>query len=423
MVFMQSEWAGFWLWKANAITVSRMQDKIVETPDGVMHAVINGGPRNEMAIYVSTDGGHSWHESFGFENTGRLSTAHLVLLDDGETLTVSFQASGGDIMYQPLVYDPGTVTWSAMQEASVVQTGNANVTLGLPNHILVPDGTIYSLSMATSLLGPRVALAQSLDNGLTWETFDFRIADVDHASVRGVVTPDVLGIIAATDTYLGWYDVTDPDAELVKISEYGSATVFASHYSMTVVGNDIFLGNVTSAEVPQVEFFIYDGDIGAWSDPINLPGTFDSEAYVQVSSNTEGHLYVTIDEYASSRLRVLESLDGGTTWETVAEIDVGPDVFPGFTRMVAPEYFTEDLVIFQMVQPNEGSNFYGINVSVVDVDGDGSAAQFQAEVDAITRDLDLESARSFGGREAQMLQAPADQDRLIDLQISDYFDL
>jgi hypothetical protein len=375
---LTAEWTGFWLWDAKTLTVSRMQDKIVETPDGVIHAVLGGGSRRDMAMFTSDDGGHTWSRDFSFADTGEYSTAHLDLLSDGETLTISFQDVAGDIKYQVLGYDPEGQSWAAQTDAATVVTGNSARTVSLPTHVEGVDGKLYLLSMATSFFLPRVNISISEDDGATWTTSSARLFGVDKASVRAISTPEVTGVIVATDKYLAWYDALDPDARLVEISEFGSFAVLASHYSTTVVGNDIFLANVTTEDAPQVELFRFDGDTGDWSGPLDVPHTFDAEAYVQISSNDEGHLYLVFDEFGGSNLRVLESLDGGLTWEIEADIDVSPDVYSGFTRMVAPEYFTEDLVVFQMVQPSEGSNRYGVSATVIDVDGDGSAAAARA---------------------------------------------
>lgn len=366
-----SEWLGFWGWEARAITVSRMQDKIVETRDGALHIVLNLGPFNGLRIYTSTDNGLSWHRSFRFDDTDGFSTAHLELMPDGRSLSVSFQGADREVFYQELTYLPRLEFWWPRSFPTEVIEAGGTARVGLPNHVHGADGVLYAFSMGDTWVVPEVNIAFSLDNGATWEASEIRLTGYSIASVRGVTTPEVTGVIIATDTNLSWYETTAPDAPTVEISEFGSFAVLASHYSVTVVGNDIFLANVTTEENPQVELFVYDGDTHIWSER-EVQNTFTSEAYVQISSNPQGHLYLTFDDYGESRLRVLESLDGGLTWEIAAEIDVEEGVEPALTRMTAPEYFTEDLVIFQMVQPREGSDFYGVSSVTIDVDGDNS---------------------------------------------------
>lgn len=422
-MFLTSRWAGFWLWDAKALTVSRMQDKMVVTPDGAMHVVIGGGARRDMAIYTSEDGGATWDRGALIADTGEYSTAHVDLLDDGETLTISYQDVEGDIRYQTLGYSPEEISWTSMGDAVTVVSGNRPISLSLPNHVEAVDGTLYVLSMGASLFVEKVNISTSLDGGETWETEVARLPGVDLASVRILSTSEVTGAIVATDEYISWYDLMDPDAKLEPISEFGSFAVLASHYSATIVGNDIYLANVTTEAAPQVEVFKFDGDTGEWSDRLDVPHTFEAEAYVQFSSNPEGHLYLTFDDYQSSRVRVLESLDGGATWEIKADIDVGPYVEPAFTRIVAPEYFTEDLVIFQMVQPRDGSNFYGVSSVVVDVDGDGSAARARADADlfaTVTNLYDLDHEQISARAKVETYD---DLAGLFDPLTSDYFDL
>lgn len=381
-----SEWLGFWGWEARAITVSRMQDKIVETRDGALHIVLNLGPFNGLRMYTSSDNGLSWHRSFRFDDTDGFSTAHLELMPDGRSLGVSFQGADREVFYQELTYLPRLEFWWPLSDPMEVIAPGGTARVGLPNHVHGADGVLYSLSMGDTWFVPEVNIAASIDEGATWELSEISLTGHSIASVRAVSTPDVTGVIIATDSNLSWYEATAPNAPMVEISEFGSFAVLASHYSITVVGNDIFLANVTTEDSPQLELFVYDGDTRIWSE-LEVQNTFTSEAYVQISSNPEGHLYLTFDDYGESRLRVLESLDGGRTWEIAAEIDVEDRVEPALTRMTAPEYFTEDLVIFQMVQPREGSDFYGVSSVTVDVDGDNSAlgeeTVFQREQDAV----------------------------------------
>ncbi len=381
-----SQWTGFWGWKANAITVSRMQDKIIETPDGAIHIVLNEGRFAGLTLRSSYDNGATWDETYRFEDTGRFSTAHLQMLPDGETLTVSFQGDDGEIYYQALDYDADTHGWSALADPSLAVEGIASGRVSLPNHLVAEDGTIYAVAIQSNIFAPRITLSSSEDGGASWSTETTRFPDHEAASARLVSTPEVTGVLLATDTNISWLD--GATGALEEVSDLGSYQVFASHYSVTVVGNDIYLANVTEEETPQLEFFIYDGDTRSWSERISPDHTFASEAYVQLSSNEEGHLYMTFDEIGTGLVRVLESVDGGLTWDIETDIVVESGVEAGFTRMVAPEYFTEDLVIFQMVLPREDSNFRGVSVTTVDVDDDGSAddvARFAREDPGLRR--------------------------------------
>lgn len=371
MQSLVSHWLGFWGWEARAITVSRMQDKIVETPDGAFHVVLNAGRFSGLTLFTSVDNGGTWDRSFQFENSDLFSTAHLDLLEDGRTLTVSYQGANREVFYQTLSYDAHLANWSALTAPVTVFEAGQSARVSLPNHVMGVDGLLYTLAVGDAFFVPEINIAMSADEGMTWETSDIQLFGNLVVSVRGISTPDVTGAIVATDNSLAWYDATDPDAPLVEISENGSFAVLASHYSLTVVEDDIYLANITTEDLPQVELFVFEGATRAWRE-LEVQNTFAAEAYVQISSNPQGHLYLTFDDFGDSTLRVLESLDGGLTWEIEAEIEVEDRVFPALTRMAAPEYFTEDLVVFQMVQPREGSDFYGVSAVTVDVDADGS---------------------------------------------------
>ncbi|WP_424967482.1 sialidase family protein [Dinoroseobacter sp. S375] len=405
-----SQWVGFWGWNANAITVSRMQDKIVETADGAIHVLLNEGQFKGLTLRTSYDNGATWVETYEFDQTGRFSTGHLEIMADGDTLTVSFQDDKGEIRFQTLDYDPSAQNWSAIMEPSTAIAGVASGRISLPNHTMDAEGTLYAVALEANLFAPKIALSTSTDGGLTWSTEVTRFGEYEAASARLVTTPEVTGVLLATDTNISWLD--GATGAFVEVSDLGSYQLLASHYSVTVVGNDIYLANVTEEETPQVEFFVFDGDTQTWSERISPQNTFDSEAYVQLSSNAEGHLYMTIDEIGTGLVRVLESVDGGQNWEIETDIVVESRVEAGFTRMVAPEYFTEDLVIFQMVLPYEESSRRGVSVTVVDVDDDGSAddvARFAREDPGLRRAWIMDRLNE---RNADEDDAPSWRDRI-----------
>ncbi|MEM1079590.1 MAG: sialidase family protein [Pseudomonadota bacterium] len=348
-----------------------MQDKIVETSDGAMHVLLNEGRFTGLTLRSSYDNGATWVETHRFDDTGRFSTGHLDMQADGETLTVSFQGDDGEIYYQALDYRADSQDWAAHADPSVAIEGIASGRVSLPNHLVAEDGTIFAVAIQSNIFAPRITLSSSDDGGATWSEDTTRFSDYEAASARLVSTPEVTGVLVATDTNISWLD--GATGQFTEITDLGSYQVFASHYSVTVVGNDIYLANVTEEENPQVEFFVFDGDSQSWGERISPEHTFASEAYVQLSSNEDGHLYMTFDEIGTGLVRVLESLDGGQTWAIETDIIVEPSVEPGFTRMVAPEYFSEDLVIFQMVLPREDSKLRGVSVVTIDVDDDGSA--------------------------------------------------
>jgi len=379
--------------------------------------ILNTGAFGGLRVFSSTDNGLSWDRGYKFAQTDRFSTAHLELSEDGRGLSVTFQDEEGALRLQELEYRPFLDRWVSRDDAKVILGPEETSRLALANHVESADGGLYAVSVAASTFFPKINISESRDNGETWETGAMWFPGAELVSARLVSTPEVTGTIIATDESLSWLELGDPDARLVEISQHGSFAVLASHYSVTVVAGDIYLANVTTEETPQLELFVYEGDEGTWRE-IEVPHTFDAEAYVQISSNPDGHIYLTFDDYGTSRLRVLESLDGGATWSIEAEIDVEEGVFPGFTRVTAPEYFTEDLVVFQMVQPHDDSRWYGVSSVTVDVDGDGSAAAAIAAAEAGSAGMRLAAPRTETEHEPapawfDAFAAPAVDDHLI----------
>ena len=355
-----------WGVQASYLIVSRPQDHMVQTADGVLHMVINRGLGEGLVLVSSDDGGATWDSVFRFGFGNPLSTSDIRLLDGQDVMIVSYLNGGNNVAFAMFAYDPMTGLWTNIAESIVDRDLDAPDTVH-PTVVLAPDGTILIAYTDEVEGGLRVVLQQSSDNGLTWTETVLSQPGVEIGSARAIAVGATEGVIYSNSDTMYWLTWDDSGTwHMEVIDPAGTVGSFASHFSSITLDDVVIVANVGSDLVLRVMWL--DGATGDWSEAVlptgNMPVT---NVQISVSDDT-GFIYVTFDDVSSpGGLVVMESRDGGRTWELEALVQTPADMVSPPTRFEAPEHFSGDLVItMQVLAPGEAEGLY---VHSIDVDG------------------------------------------------------
>jgi hypothetical protein len=355
-----------WGTNASYLIVSRPQDHMLETADGVLHMVINRGLGHGLTLVSSRDGGASWDAIYSFGPGNPLSTSDIRLIDGQDVMIVSYLNAANNVAFAMLGYDPFTGGWTLLADSV------ADRRLDSPDSVhasivLAPDGTLLMAYTDELDGGLRLTLQQSTDGGQTWTGISLDQPGVDFGSARVLAADETEGIVYSNAEAMYWvtWDATGA-WHMEVIDPAGTVGQFASHFSTVTEDGDVILANVGTDLVLRVMWL--DGDTGDWSAPVlpigDLPAT-----NVQISrADDTGHLYIVYDDVNHpGSLVVLESRNGGLTWETEALLQTPPDMVSPPTRFEAPEHFTGDLVVTQQILTGtageEGLYFHSVDVN------------------------------------------------------------
>jgi hypothetical protein len=355
-----------WGVQASYLIVSRPQDHMVQTADGVLHMVINRGLGEGLVLVSSDDGGATWDSVFRFGFGNPLSTSDIRLIDGQDMMIVSYLNGGNNVAFAMFAYDPMTGLWTEIAGSVVDRDLDAPDTVH-PTVVLAPDGTILIAYTDEVEGGLRVVLQQSFDNGLTWTETVLSQPGVDIGSARAIAVGDTEGVIYSNSDTMYWLTWDDSGVwHMEVIDPAGTVGSFASHFSSITLDDVVIVANVGSDLVLRVMWL--DGATGDWSEAV-LPTGRMPVTNVQISiSDDTGFIYVTFDDVSSpGGLVVMESRDGGKTWDLEALVQTPADMVSPPTRFEAPEHFSGDLVItMQVLAPGEAEGLY---VHSIDVDG------------------------------------------------------
>ncbi len=359
---------------ASFLIVSRDQDHMVETADGVLHMLINRGLKNGLTLVSSDDDGATWtvDTAFGADSfgTNRFATADIRLIDGGNVMILSYLDANNDVAFALYAYDLATGTWSVLQH-SIVDSDPTGTNTLQSTVAMAPDGTILlAWTEETPEGGLRIVLQRSFDNGVTWTGSVLDQPDIDSGTARTIAAGDHAGIIysnAEAMYWLTWTAAGDWDMEVIDAA--GTVGRFHSHFSTITTGDDVVVVNIGTDLTLRILQF--DGDTGIWSDPVSplKEGVDVTSAQISVSDDT-GYIYITYDDPDNlGRLYVIESRDGGETWTLEAVLQTPKGIVAEPTRFEAPEHFSGDLVINMQVMDPDNPNANGLYAQVVDVDG------------------------------------------------------
>jgi hypothetical protein len=358
---------------ASFLIVSRAQDHMIETSDGVLHMLINRGIDRGLTLISSHDGGKTWTvtDADGFGISNRTATSDIRLLDGQDAMIVTYVDDAGRVVFAICSYDPFTGQWTRLQ-SSIVDTDLASPRTVQATVAMTDSGTILLAYTEETATGLNVVLQQSLDGGRTWSETVLVQPGIAAGSARTIAAGDHEGIIysnADAVYWLTWDDTGNWSLEVIDAA--GSIGRFASHFSTVTIGDDVVVANVGTDLTLRILRF--DGDSGEWLKPVQpLGDDIDvSSAQISVSDDT-GYIYVTFDDASKpGRLIVIESRDGGETWALEAILQTPPALVAPPTRFEAPEHFEGDLVIAQQILAPGNTKANGLFYHSVDVDGPG----------------------------------------------------
>jgi hypothetical protein len=362
-----------WGIAAAFLIVSRAQDHMLQTSDGVLHMLINRGIDRGLTLISSHDGGKTWivTDADGFGISNQAATSDIRLLDGQDAMIVTYVDDTGRVVFAIYGYDPFTGQWTRLQ-SSIVDADPASFNMVQATVAMTDSGTILLAYTEETPGGLRVVLQQSLDGGRTWSETVLVQPDIAAGTARTIAAGDHEGIIysnADAVYWLTWDDTGNWSLEVIDAA--GSIGRFASHFSTVTIDDDVVVANVGTDLALRI--LLFDGDTGTWSDPIMPLGADIDVSSAQISvSNDTGYIYVTFDDASKpGRLIVIESRDGGETWQLEAILQTPPVLVAPPTRFEAPEHFDGDLVIAQQILDPRNTNANGLFYHSVDVDGAG----------------------------------------------------
>ena len=308
-------------------------------------------------------------------STALRTSSDIRLTDDGDKLLVVYSNDTKGITYVGLDYNARNGAWSVEETSEVTSFGiDADTT----NPTIVEGGTgnlLVAYNMSTDR-GVRGVLAGSQD-GENWVKVSGLDPTAQTGALRVMATPDGFGGIYASKNEIFWVTLENNEWVYEKIADNGPVGLYATHFSTTTVGDDIFLASVSADN--RITFLHYDGATKTWSDGVTPPSTVgDKVSSVQMSADTDGNIYLTYDDYDDGTLVVIKSIDEGDTWVPEAVLDVPRLYEQAPVRWFeTPEHFDDELlVVSQFYFPGldgfKGPN--GLYHFVVDTDPSSSSA-------------------------------------------------
>lgn len=344
----------------------RLQNHMVETPDGAHHVLINLGALGGLTIASSTDEGASWTKGAAIPNTDGQSTSDFVLAPDGGGAHVVYSDRLGDVLYRAYDYTGGD--WVLLEEAAVA-SGSALDPLH-PTFAIGPDDDLWTAFNGTTAEGDlAIAVYTAAGSAEPWqmeEVWTFPEADVGAARVLGT-TEDVHIVHTAGDSLFAMARGQDASWDSELLLTYGGLQEdpFRTHFSVLADGDDIHVA--TGDGEKRVVYLGYDGSTGTWEAPRALSDQVGAN-YMQISKSEDDELYIIYNDRDADLLRVLESTDGGATFAPEAELEFESSFFNGtFPRIETATDFSGDLVVLQQVS-FFGGRYQSLVSYTVDVD-------------------------------------------------------
>lgn len=364
--------SGAWGLLNERLIVTRAQDHILVTSDGEYHALVNLGGLGGLTMFTSTDQGVSWTRSFSIPDTDRGSTSDIQVMADGETLVVAYLNDSNNVIYAEYDYNTEADSWSHTM-SSVVDSDKLAPSVHPTVTITDSGRAIVSYTEAThdGLRGV-VAVTYGTEHK-AWLQLDSLIPDATKGTARAITADDKTGIIYTTDDGMYWATL-DANRHIVKEQIYDSTApgIYASHYSSTTFGDDIYVATVDLDG--HLAFLSYDGATDSWSEPRTFYSPDFLATSTQISVSDNGTLYVIFDDETQPNLLIVaESTDGGESWHHEASLVCPVQITDPPMRFEAPEHFTGDLVVMQQILSPENPSLNGIYTYVVDVDGNNPA--------------------------------------------------
>ncbi|WP_075222861.1 hypothetical protein [Acuticoccus yangtzensis] len=349
--------------------VSRMQDHMVETSNGDIHMVVNLGGDRSIVILTSTDDGDSWSISNRYPDAATNSSSDVRLIPGEDTMLMVYVNENGGITYNELTYNEDNTRWRVTETSEVVASGldpastNPTIAQGGNGALLVA----YNINTDD---GVRGVLAGST-NGQNWVLFDELDSEASAGSLRAVGTGDGFGVIYVTAEHTYWIEFEDGAFTFEEIADEGAVGIYASHFTTTTVGEDIFFAGV--GEDLALNFMHYDGASDTWSEaevPSGAGVDIGDVSSVQLSADADGDLFLTYDDYDTGLIHIITSDDEGETWSDVATLDVPDFLRSDPARFEAPEHFDGDLVVAYQFAFPLANGLTGLYYFVVDTETD-----------------------------------------------------
>ena len=261
----------------------RHQERMWQTPDGALHAVINRGtspPNSGLVLNSSYDGGVTWVVQLKFANTNRESTLDGVL--QGSLLVLVYATTDGGVSFAQLSYDSPLRTWQVNRSETAFYSSQLDV--DNPTVAIDDLGVAWCgfsvIDRTTRDINLRVVYRPSdgvwLDTGLIVGPTD---RDSKERSARMIRLPGAMGMIyrVRQETYWATRDNHAPYGHLstpVKIFEgppqKSISDPYASHFS--AIADDAGYLHLVVADDGDAMYLRYSINDAVWTPARKING-------------------------------------------------------------------------------------------------------------------------------------------------------
>jgi hypothetical protein len=111
----------------------------------------------------------------------------------------------------------------------------------------------------------------------------------------------------------------------------------------------------------------YDAATDTWAAPQILTDDSQSVTFTQLTLAANGNIYLSYDDAENSELHVLQSTDGGATFQLYADLALPANETGVPTRIVAPEYSNDSLVVLAEVPDANNANGHDLDSYVIPI--------------------------------------------------------
>lgn len=341
---------------------SRFQDHSWVTDDGAVHILAN--VEDTLTMYSSRNDGASWKKMAVLRQSREFTRSDGILV--GNDLYNIYTASNGRLRLATFKYSESKFSWKLSSDLALPKT--AGLKLEHPSITVGPDGLIVVTASAKEQRTRKTSLKifSSENGGESWTMESGSIANKagDGRIVGDIMTTDKgVGILYSDGPTLNWveldklgssFSILEPEQILIKGDEQVDPN--STHFS-SLIDEEGNIHVATNDGLGHTVYLRYDKSRGGWDDPVQIAGYYSGE-YMQISTLEDGSLQIAYNVRRDEGrfLEVSQSLDGGDSWDVIAELTQDIVRNPGNIRMETPAYGKDSLAVFQQCEGTLGIN-------------------------------------------------------------------